>query len=118
MTDVWLRKNIRDDVADDVYGSDILYWEADEVYGVINGTITEREVNARFAELWNLFEEQSARPAYVASRNVYDGELFVAGGDLFKAICNIPRGALLIEGMNVTGTSFEEQVNLLKEEGE
>ena len=50
-----------------------------------------------------------------AGRNIYVGELFVSGSNFYKAIANIPRGAVLVEGMNVVGTSFEEQVNLLKE---
>ncbi len=57
VSDVWLRKNIRDDVADEVYGSDVTYWEADEVYGTLEGSVTEDEVAERFNELWDQFEE-------------------------------------------------------------
>ena len=135
LTDVWLRKNIRDDVADNVYGSDIAYWEADEVYGVINGYITEEEVASRFDELWAKFEEDTmddrelieARTSGVrdilgsnqsvdtATRNVQKGEFVVTNTAIYQAIVNIPRGASLVEGMNVVRTNVEAQLNALQE---
>jgi hypothetical protein len=135
LTDVWLRKNIRDDVADNVYGSDIAYWEADEVYGVINGHVTEEEVASRFDELWVRFEEDSMgdrelieartsgmrdilgpnRSADAATRNVQKGEFVVTNTAIYQAIVNIPRGASLVEGMNVVRTNVEAQLNALQE---
>lgn len=135
LTDVWLRKNIRDDVADNVYGSDIAYWEADEVYGVINEYVTEEEVASRFDELWAKFEEDTmddrelieARTSGVrdilgsnqsidtATRNVQKGEFVVTNTAIYQAIVNIPRGASLVEGMNVVRTNVEAQLNALQE---
>lgn len=63
LTDVWLRKNIRDDVVDDVYGSDITYWEADEVYGIVMGHATVEGVTPMFDELWDRFEEDAMTDA-------------------------------------------------------
>ena len=51
----------------------------------------------------------------VANRNIVKGEYVVSGGSLFIAIVNIPRGAALVEGMNVTRTNMEEQLNALQE---
>ena len=135
LTDVWLRKNIRDDVADNIYGSDIAYWEADEVYGIIDGYITEDEVAARFDELWNRFEDAamgdrelieakvsgvrdilgSSQSTNMATRNVRKGEFVVTGSAIYQAIVNIPRGASLVEGMNVMRTNVEAQLNALQE---
>lgn len=135
LTDVWLRKNIRDDVADNVYGSDIAYWEADEVYGVINGYVTEEEVASRFDELWAKFEEDamgdrelieartsgvrdilgSSQSVDTATRNVQKGEFVVTNTAIYQAIVNIPRGASLVEGMNVARTNVEAQLNALQE---
>lgn len=135
LTDVWLRKNIRDDVADNVYGSDIAYWEADEVYGVINGYVTEDEVASRFDELWAKFEEDtmgdrelieartsgvrdilgSSQSVDTATRNVRKGEFVVTNTAIYQAIVNIPRGASLVEGMNVVRTNVEAQLNALQE---
>ena len=135
LTDVWLRKNIRDDVVDNVYGSDIAYWEADEVYGVINGYVTEDEVASRFDELWAKFEEDtmgdrelieartsgvrdilgSSQSVDTATRNVQKGEFVVTNTAIYQAIVNIPRGASLVEGMNVVRTNVEAQLNALQE---
>lgn len=135
LTDVWLRKNIRDDVADNVYGSDVAYWEADEVYGVINGYVTEDEVAERFDELWSQFEEDamgdreliesrtsgvrdilgSSQSVDTATRNVQKGEFVVTNTAIYQAIVNIPRGATLVEGMNVVRTNVEAQLNALQE---
>ena len=135
LTDVWLRKNIRDDVVDNVYGSDVAYWEADEVYGVINGYVTEEEVASRFDELWAKFEEDtmgdrelieartsgvrdilgSSQSVDTATRNVQKGEFVVTNTAIYQAIVNIPRGASLVEGMNVVRTNVEAQLNALQE---
>ena len=135
LTDVWLRKNIRDDVVDNVYGSDVAYWEADEVYGVINGYVTEDEVAERFDELWSQFEEDamgdreliesrtsgvrdilgSSQSVDTTTRHVQKGEFVVTNTAIYQAIVNIPRGATLVEGMNVVRTNVEAQLNALQE---
>jgi len=134
LTDIWLRRNIRDDVADGIYGSDITYWEADEVYGVVSEYVTEDDVAANFDSLWAKFEEDGmsdrelaesrtseirdilgASRLEVATRNTMSGEYIVAGGAVYQAIVNIPNGSTLIEGMNVTKTNMEELFNILQE---
>lgn len=131
LTDVWLRRNIRNDVADDIYGSDITYWEADEVYGTISGYVTAEDVTAQFDELWARFETaaiddhaliaglrgilgQDTAPD-IAMRNVCKGEFVVTPTAIYQAIVNIPRGATLVEGMNVVRTNVEAQLNALQE---
>lgn len=127
---MWLRRNIRDDVADDVYGSDVTYWEADEVYGTIAGHVSADEVASRFDELWLKFESDSmsdrelivgmrgtfgeSSPS-IAMRNVCKGEFVVTPTAIYQAIVNIPYGAYLVEGMNVVRTNMEAQLNALQE---
>lgn len=50
----------------------------------------------------------------VATRNVLQGEYVIANGSLYVAMRNIPRGATLIEGVNVSETSVGEQLNALQ----
>lgn len=57
--------------------------------------------------------EESAEP--VAARNYLQGEYIVAGGRLLIAARNIPSGAALIDGVNVSETNVGEQLNALRE---
>jgi hypothetical protein len=114
VTDVWIRRNISIEEIVDENGEYVAYC-ADEVHGRIPGSHSLGEVAAMAYELWNRFDAGSAIPVILATKNVYKDELFTASGNFYKAIANIPRGAVLVEGKNVVGTSFEEQVNLLKE---
>lgn len=50
----------------------------------------------------------------VADRNVTKGELVLAGGAAYVASRNIPRGATLVEGMNVVRTDIAELLNQLQ----
>lgn len=49
------------------------------------------------------------------TRNVKSGELVVTNSAIYQAIVNIPRGASLVEGMNVVRTNMEAQLNALQE---
>lgn len=50
-----------------------------------------------------------------ATRNVQKGEFVVTNTAIYQAIVNIPRGATLVEGMNVVRTNVEAQLNALQE---
>ena len=50
-----------------------------------------------------------------ATRNVQKGEFVVTNTAIYQAIVNIPRGASLVEGMNVVRTNMETQLNALQE---
>lgn len=58
-SDVWLRRNIERDVADN--GADtekaIEFWRADELHFVAVGTPSVEEVAAAFNELWDAHED-------------------------------------------------------------
>lgn len=58
-SDVWLRRNIERDVADN--GTDtekaIEFWRADELHFVAVGTPSVEEVAAAFNELWDAHED-------------------------------------------------------------
>lgn len=49
-------------------------------------------------------------PSNTAKRNILEGELVMGSDCLYEAIRNIPRGATLIEGMNVKRTSMEAYI--------
>lgn len=57
--DVWLRKNIVEDAADqgEQDGDAIKYWQADELHFVAVGVPSVEEVTAAFDELWTAHED-------------------------------------------------------------
>lgn len=53
-SDVWLRKNIEKDVADNgMDGTPVEFWRANEVYFTVPGTPSEREIESDFDALWS-----------------------------------------------------------------
>lgn len=57
--DVWLRKNIVEDAADqgEREGDAIKFWQADELHFVAVGVPSVEEVTANFDELWTAHED-------------------------------------------------------------
>ncbi len=57
-SDVWLRRNIEKDVADNSTDTEkaIEFWRADELHFVAVGTPSIEEVTAAFNELWDAHE--------------------------------------------------------------
>ncbi len=49
-------------------------------------------------------------PSNTAIRNILEGELVMGSDCLYEATRNIPRGATLIEGMNVKRTNMETYI--------
>ena len=58
-SDVWLRRNIEKDVADNSADTEkaIEFWRADELHFVAVGTPSIEEVTAAFNELWDAHED-------------------------------------------------------------
>ena len=57
-SDVWLRKNVVRDAADDgPDGGPVEFWEADEVHFVAEGVPEVADVKARIDELWSAHED-------------------------------------------------------------
>lgn len=60
-SDVWLRKNITQDAADNgPDGTPASFWTADEIHFVADGTPTAEELSADFDALWQEHEEDGA----------------------------------------------------------
>ncbi len=59
ISDVWLRRNIEKDVADNSTDTEkaIEFWRADELHFVAVGTPSIEEVTAAFNELWDAHED-------------------------------------------------------------
>lgn len=56
-TNIWLRKNIVErEVQNDDDGTQVA-WEADEIFGTVEGNVSKHEVELRFDELWRRFED-------------------------------------------------------------
>ncbi len=54
----------------------------------------------------------------VAKRNIVTGEFVLAAGNAYVATRNIPRGADLIEGVNVVTTDISQIINALQQSKE
>ena len=63
--DVWLRRNIEKDVADNGPATDkaVEFYTADEVHFVAAGVPTSEEVAAAFDELWDAYDEDGMTAA-------------------------------------------------------
>ena len=55
-------------------------------------------------------QEEANKPVPVAPRNITEGEYITIDGVLYKAITNIPNGAIIITGQNAVVTTIEEQL--------
>lgn len=57
-SDVWLRRNVEEDLADNGPDPDasVRFWRADEVHFVQAGAPTVEEIEAAFDELWSAHE--------------------------------------------------------------
>ena len=55
-------------------------------------------------------QEEANKPVPVAPRNITEGEYITVDGVLYKAITNIPNGAIIITGQNAVVTTIEEQL--------
>lgn len=52
-TEVWLRKNIQQDTADNYDGSGTDFYVYDELHFTVAGTLTEEQAQAQFDALWD-----------------------------------------------------------------
>ncbi len=138
-TDVWLRRNIVHDWHDNPDGGSQEFWSAYEVYGTMPAGTTVEQVAADFDKLWLRFDSAGLTDREYAERtaeasatvansvigltasdyapdNIIEGELFIAKSCAYVALCNIPRGAALIEGVNVKKTTVAEYVTAMTKE--
>ena len=63
-SDVWLRRNIEQDTADNgIDGAPTTFWQADEVHCILPGTPAPEEVEANFDALWQAAIDDDIDPA-------------------------------------------------------
>jgi hypothetical protein len=55
-------------------------------------------------------QEEANKPKPTAPRNITEGEYITVDGVMYKAITNIPNGAIIITGQNAVVTTVEEQL--------
>jgi hypothetical protein len=55
-------------------------------------------------------QKEANKPKTTAPRNITEGEYITIDGVMYKAITNIPNGAIIITGQNAVVTTVEEQL--------
>ena len=74
-------------------------------------------VDGKPAERTQAEKDEDAKEASKihAIRNIVKDEYFIVGGQMYKALCNIPNGGEVITGQNAVETNLEQQLNELAE---
>ena len=132
ITEVWLHRNIEQVEIDGEDGLPQQMWEADEVHGALDASVTGAYVSANFDTLWDEWDDtpvlqrvreiaaSSTAPvapaeSAVATDNHAAGTYLVHDGRLCKVTVPIARGETVIIGTNVTETTVAAEILAMQE---